>query len=276
MDYSNPEIPEGINTSPDHPLKEFFQLTLGVIVSVAVVIMLLGLLADKLAHHIPFSAEQDIELPQFGKEVTGTPVNAYLNTLTQRVVKASQLPNGMTIKVHYIDSDTVNAYATLGGHIAMFRGLMEKLPNENALTMVLAHEVAHVKHRHPIRSVGRGIVIGLALSLVSSSVGNDMVGNIVSETGQVTALKFNRDHEHEADATALQVVREMYGHVQGAEALFHVLEASSKGGPGYEFLSTHPMTDKRIQRINKAGPTDVTTGKGEVTALPSDFNDWFK
>lgn len=271
MEYSNPKIPEGINTSDQHPLKEFFLLSLGVLGIVVALIVTLGLVSDKLAHHIPFSVEGKIPLAQFENEQKGRPINQYLESLTTRIVQASQLPEDMRITVHYVDSDVVNAFATLGGHVVMFRGLLEKLPNENALAMVLAHEVAHIEHRHPIRSMGRGIAIGLALTLVSSSTGNDMVANIINETGYITTLKFSRDHENEADVTALNTLRKLYGHVYGAEDLFHILEANSTGKPDFEFLSTHPISTTRIDRIRSGQENDQVR---PVTALPEKYQNW--
>ena len=60
MDYSNPEIPEGINTSKDNPLKEFFVLTIGVFGAIVLVVTILSLLAEKLAIYVPFSLEQQL------------------------------------------------------------------------------------------------------------------------------------------------------------------------------------------------------------------------
>ena len=268
MEYSNPKIPEGINTSSEHPLKEFFLLSAGVLSLVAVVILILSLLADKLAHHIPYSAEKNISSLKFEQEIKGQPVNQYLSSLTHHIERAIELPDDMKIKLHYVDADTVNAFAFLGGHVVMFRGLMEKLPNENALAMVLAHEIAHIKHRHPIRSLGRGVVIAAALSLVSSSVGSDVMANIMGKTGYVTALKYSRDHETEADDTAIQAMHRLYGHLNGAEDLFHVLEANTKGKPSFEFFSTHPLSEKRIQRIQKA---QTNTSPDNITPLPTGY-----
>ena len=64
--------------------------------------------------------------------------------------------------MHYDASDTVNAFATLGGHVVIYRGLLEKLPNENVVAMVVAHEIAHIKHRDPVAALGRGVAITLA------------------------------------------------------------------------------------------------------------------
>ncbi|MDH5178590.1 MAG: M48 family metallopeptidase [Gammaproteobacteria bacterium] len=279
MEYSNPKIPEGINTSIEHPVREFLQLTSGVVGVVVIAVFILGVLADRLAHHIPFSAEQNINIPLDKHEVKGQAINRYLESLTHKIAQAADLPPDMKLKIHYVNSKTVNAFATLGGNLIMYRGLMEKMPSENALVMVLAHEIAHIKHRHPIRSVGRGMVIGLTLGLVSSSLGDSLTGNFVNKTGQVTALKFSRDHENEADATALQVLQKLYGHVQGAEAVFKALEAErkrhGKNEPGFEFLSTHPFTGKRLQRLEQAAQNTQNDAQ-PLTPLPKQYKYWLK
>lgn len=274
MEYSNPQIPEGINTSKEHPLKEFAVLTGGILAIVFTVLLVLGVVADKLAHHIPFSVELSMTEGRFSGDKPNDSMEIFLNKLAQRIAEAQQLPDDIKITVHYIDSDTVNAFATLGGNILMFRGLMEQLDNENALAMVLAHEVAHVKHRHPIRSMGRGIAIGLALSMVSSSLGNSVTEAVLGSAGQVTVLKFSRDHEREADETALHTLKNMYGHVNGATDLFDVfrkMEKSRLASP--EFFNSHPLTDKRLQRIEKFKSEIGQATKVNKTPLPVGFSD---
>ncbi|MCG7904692.1 MAG: M48 family metallopeptidase [Candidatus Thiodiazotropha weberae] len=275
MKYSNPQIPEGINTSKQHPLKEFFMLTTGVLGLIVAAVLLLGFFADKLAHHIPFDVELKIASKELLEAPEPGPMQSYLEALTERIVSAQGLSEEMPITVHYVDNDTVNAFATLGGHIYMFRGLLEKLPNENALVMVLAHEIAHVKHRHPIRSLGRGITIGLALSMVSSTLGDMMANQIVSNTGMVTSLTFSRDQERESDKTALETLMVLYGNVVGADQLFVVLQNAEGTMKVPEFFSTHPLSEKRIQHIHAFGrKLSGSTTTEQATPLPSDFPSW--
>jgi predicted Zn-dependent protease len=276
MKYSNPEIPEGINTSKEHPLKEFVLLTVGVVGVVAVAVLLLGLLADRLAHHIPFEVERQMVAERL-PDNDGGPMQQYLDTLTDKIVATQDLPPDMQIKVHYLDEGTVNAFATLGGNVYMFRGLLEKLPNENALAMVLAHEIAHIKHRHPIRSMGRGIAIALALSMVSSSMGDAMVDRVVGNTGIFTALTFSREQEREADDTALRSLMALYGHVAGADDLFHVLQNENGLPEMPEFFNTHPDSVNRINRVRSFGTESAGPGKTtDITPLPDDFAEWLK
>jgi len=276
MQYSNPQIPEGINTSTEHPLKEFVLLTGGVLAVVVVVVLLLGYFADTFSNRIPFKFEQSLANDRFNKETSAPQMEAYLNQLAGKLAAAQKLPGDMNITVHYVDEDRVNAFATLGGNVIMFRGLLEKLPNENALAMVLAHEIAHINHRDPIRSIGRGVVIGLALSMVSATLGNAVTDQVLSGGGMLTVLHYSRDQESAADEMALEALRAHYGHVNGATDLFEILEAAHAGLPQAEFFSSHPLTQKRIERIREVAATLRTAKAPELQPLPPDFAAWMK
>ncbi len=274
MKYSNPEIPEGINTSTDNPLKEFALLSVGMIAIVVGVAFALGYLASNWANKIPFSVEQRIAADHFPSTTKAERIETYLNELAGKLAQAEQLPGGMSVTVHYGDGDMVNAFATLGGNIVMLRGLLEKLPNENALAMVLAHEIAHVKHRDPIRSIGRGVVIGVALSMVSATLGNAVTDQLLTGGGMATVLHFSREQESAADETALDALRAVYGHVEGAADLFGVLEKSNPDPLQVEFFSSHPLTQNRIERIRAA--TGQDQGQHAVQPLPGEFRAWMR
>jgi len=273
MEYANPEIPEGINTTKEHPLKEFAILGGGITGGVILVVLIVALLAESLAPHIPFSMEQElagkfIEVPEIDS-VT----QRYLHTLVDDISQQMLLPENMQITLHYVDDEVENAFATLGGHIFIHRGLLDIMPNENALSMVIAHEIAHVRHRHPLIAMGRGVVIGLFLAAVTGFSGDRLVSGIVSNAGVITVLGFSREQEREADHTALAAVQKHYGHVSGTSDLFRSLlnveETSMLRTP--LFLSTHPLSMDRIKTIEQEAlengwPTDAVT-----TALPDEL-----
>jgi len=276
MEYSNPEIPEGINTSHEHPLKEFAILTLGVVGGLLAVVLLLSLLADQLADKIPFRVEQQLTKDWFDGDAASPPMEVYLNALAARIMTAQAFPGDLRVQVHYDAGDTVNAFATLGGHIVIYRGLLKRLSNENAITMVLAHEIAHVRHRDPIRSIGRGVVIGVAVSMVSSAVGDSMVDTLLGQGGRLTALKYSRGQESQADDLASNTLLELYGHLHGATDLFTALQQADRATEGMEFFSTHPLTQKRITRIHERETMAGSEVDGKVTPLPEDFATWLK
>ena len=276
MEYSNPEIPEGINTSKEHPLKEFAVLSGGLLIAFTVIVLILGYLAESLATYIPFSAE--LKITAFDEETSAknTAINKYLQSLAERIANAEDLPQDMTITVRYQNGDTVNAFATLGGNIIIYRGLLEKLPDENSLAMVLSHEIAHIKHRHPIKGFGRTVVIGLAVAMIDSTAGTDIVDGILGKAGLLTTLKFSRDQEREADETGLAAVAKLYGHVSGVQQLYQILQnehnAIESNTP--EFFSTHPLTEKRIKMIQSMANQHGWKQDASITPLPSEFNAW--
>jgi len=273
LKYENPQIREGINVTQESALKELLIIGGGIVAVVAAVVFTLGLAAGAIAGWIPFEYEKQIVAGYPRPPVTNAAVNEYLQELASELAEAQGLPPEMTITVHYLDADTVNAYATLGGNIILYRGLLERLPNENALAMVISHEIAHVRLRHPIVSLGRGVVVGLALAAMTGMAGNDVAGAALGTAGLLTSLTFSRGQEDDADAAGLGAVAQRYGHVSGAEELFEVFLAmeKEKGTRMPQFLNTHPNTDMRILNIRDMARERGWAIDRAVTPLPDEF-----
>lgn len=270
MQYSNPKIPEGINTSLEHPLKEFFILSLGVFLVLGVALGVLVVSADYVAQRIPFSFEKTLAEKYRDDLPADNEIRRELQTLAERTSAAMELPEGMSIQVHYVDEATVNAYATLGGNVIVYRGLLARLPHENALVMILAHEIAHIKHRHPIRSLGRGVVTGLAFAALFGTGGDDLVAKVLGRSGLLTLLSFSRDQEREADRTGYEAFFELYGHGSGALDLYQVF-LENDGQRALTFLSTHPLTESRIDDLEQLADDHGWPSDGLVVQLPKEI-----
>jgi predicted Zn-dependent protease len=273
MKYENPTIPENINTSKDHPLKEFSTLLISAIVLVVLGSLLLGFGGSWLAGKIPFSVENKItglyNITQHTDSKAHLEVTQYLQTLADKISKAQNLPEEMKITVHYMDDDTVNAFATLGGNLFIYRGLLEKLPSENSLVTLLGHEIAHIKYRHPIKSLGRGVIVSIAMSTV---IGTD--AQVLGDAGMLTILKFSRDMEQQSDEEAMQTLHTLYGHLNGGAKLFeifHDMRIEMDSAEPSEFFSTHPLDEKRIQNFSLIAKKKGWKESGELTSLPEFF-----
>lgn len=271
-DYENPEIPEGINVSPAHPLKDFALLVAGISTLIVIGVLVLSLLAGQLARHVPFAREQALagSLGHWLPAVPATPEHLqrqrYLQALAERLAAAMEMPASMPITVHYAPSDTVNALATLGGHIVVFQGLIDTLPNENALAMVLAHEIAHVRHRHPIVAMGRGFAVMLALSSLAG-IGDGAMQQWLGGVGMLPVLSFSRSQEEEADDDALQALLHTYGHVQDAAAFFETIARRQPMAEPLPIFSTHPGHEARIAHIRAFASRHASSATPAV-ALP--------
>lgn len=277
MEYSNPEIPEGINTSRQHPLKDFFVLTTGILASIAICVFLLGLFAEQLALNIPFSVEQKLlnKINISHIEDSDPEIKQYIDELTLKLLPHISLPDDITVDVNYIKDSTTNAFATLGGKIFIHHKLAESLPNENALAMVIAHEIAHIKHRDPIVALSRGTIVSLFLFTLTGFSTDRLMGNLLTETGTLSMLSFNRNQEKRADELALTALAKHYGHVNGANALFDIFIKNQRQVDKYipEFFSTHPLSENRMDEIQKLADKNNWPVTGNTVMLPAFISD---
>ena len=113
---------------------------------------------------------------------------------------------------------------------------------------VYAHESAHVEKRHGLRTVFQNAGVFLLVSAV--------VGDVASITSAAAALPtllaesgYSRRFEREADEVAGRYLIEKGW---GTQPLQHILVRMTAGVPelpGSEFLSTHPETRDRMDRL---------------------------
>jgi len=316
MHYENRNPPEGINTSSHSPVREFLRLSLSALVVLLAVAIFLNFSGSLLGGLLPFKAELWItdridrvmvdadQHPPFGdpigqgfegqgSEAQGSgsersdekssivestdSLEQYLKLMADRVVAALELPEPVVIKLHYSDDDLFNAYATLGGHVYLFKGLLRYLPNENALAMLMAHEFSHVEQRHPARSIGGGLTVAVGSSLLLGTAAFE--NRFFSMASALASTRFSRSMETEADQFALAAVNSIYGHVNGANDLFELfvgIRDNEEQDLLESFFSTHPLDDTRIEEIEKQAKANGWLTEGAITPLPQDFLQWLE
>ncbi len=275
MRYSNPKIPEGINTSQEHPLKEFIILTSGALVALLLFAILLSYFGAGIARLIPFEMEQKWTQSFSPESEDKSGLKQYLESVTARVAKSMGLEDEYKIHLHYSADETVNAFATLGGNIILFKGLLEQLPNEDALAMLLAHEMTHIQHRDPIVSLGSSVSIQVGLAILLGNSDSSVLG----DAGLFTMLHFSREMEAEADAQAVAVVASLYGNIGGAIDLFSLLSKIRENqgkGEHMALFSSHPLDKTRLETMEQMARENGWKLDGERTPLPVNFSLWLK
>jgi len=269
---------EGINASHENPLIELAWLLAGSLGAVTILVVAVSFAAQWIAPRIPYRYEAKLAatLPSFATapdDESGRRVQSELQSLADRLAVRIGMPEGMTVRVGYRDQNTVNAFATIGGQMVLFRGLLSKLESEDALAMVMAHELAHLKYRHVSAALGRGVAVGIILSVVSADLGGNAAGTALSTAGLATLLSFNRDQEREADTAALRAINAEYGHVGGALDLFDVFSKAAgvdraTGVANIEFFRTHPLTENRAMAIRQWALSNGAVVDGKRRPLP--------
>lgn len=270
----NPILPEGINISKENPLKEFFILVLGAMLAVVLTVVVLSVAAKQLAPFIPFSWEEkviqgwDIIPAEFSGNGAGVDASVaeqkqqVLQQLVDNISAHANLPDGMKITAHYLPGDTVNAFASLGGNVFVFQGLIDSVGSENALSMVLAHEIAHVKYRHPIQAMSRGIIFQIVMTALLGT-GQDLQ-MLMGQTGMMTLLNFNRAMETQADRDGLVSLKATYGHTQGADSFFTKMLADHGASRWTTFMESHPHLEDRLAMIRAS-----QMGQHELRPMPA-------
>ena len=272
-EYSNPRLPEDdVNVSDRKPLRSFLALAFAVALFCGAAAVAVAFVGGEFAHYLPYSTEKKLIEPYAQRYPPREHVvENYLQALADRLATGMALPEGMTVRLHYVDEAEVNAFATLGGHVAVYRGLMEKVSDENVLAMVIAHEIGHLRYRHPIRSLGRGVAFGAAISIFSAAAGGGVAEQVLGGSGMLTLLTFSRAQEEEADAVALTALAAAYGHAGGATGTFKLLQDASQERGRTEppkILSTHPLTRDRIDQLAAAIVRGGHLADGPRTPLP--------
>ena len=145
------------------------------------------------------------------------------------------------------DDKVLNAFATPGGHIYVYTGLIKYLDNEDQFAGVLGHEIAHADQRHTTKQLQKQYGIALLLSVALG----DNPGTLTQIATGLAGLKFNRDAEREADDYSVIYLGGTNKYAcNGAAGFFEKMRKEDQAGGSVEFLSTHPDPGNRIEAIN--------------------------
>jgi heat shock protein HtpX len=207
-----------------------------------------------------------------------------LYRITERVARRAELPMP---KVYVIPEPSPNAFATgrspEHAAVAATQGIMQVL-SESELEGVMAHELAHVKHRDILISsiaatIGAAIMMGARMAMYAGMFGghrsDDREGNnpiallammiLAPMAALLIQAAISRSREFAADAGAARFTGNPYGLADAlrkidavarkvpldanpATAHMFIVKPFSGGGLASLF-STHPPTEARIQAL---------------------------
>lgn len=207
------------------------------------------------------------QLQQNDKVVQDRQAQAYLDRILARI-QAQRDPALPRLKGTIVDDPGVNAFTTGGGYVFVHTGLLAAMENEAQVSMVLAHETAHVDLGHvtagrqtdmAVGIVGAIASIGLSAAGVSGSLANPIV-NLGTQAG---SGYFSREQEREADILGARYhAAAGWNTAEGARS-FEVLQRLYGDGGG--FLSSHPGSVERLQRVQAIAKAEGAD-KGDIGA----------
>ncbi len=161
-----------------------------------------------------------------------------VNTIGATILKANNLPEGITFKVS--DDESINAYANINKEVYVYRGLLEYVTNDEELAAVIAHEIGHIVNSHSAKQT----IINSIISSISPSTTNAVLSTSVEAAKQLSSMKVSREDEFEADLTAIDLLQKTE---YNPLALISVLNKIC--GNYVDLVSTHPSGEKRLMNI---------------------------
>jgi len=250
-------VPKTIKNNPNiskvHPLTTFGKLLAGALILVVTIYVLMGLFVGMLAPHVPVTVEKKL-----GDLFVATFTEGRLEAESARLQKMldEMLPHlspddrRFNHTVTVVAKEEVNALALPGGHIVVFKGLLDEVENEDEIRFVLAHELGHFNGRDHLLGLGRSLVT-LTLSIVL--FGNDSVAtDFLFGTIRNVEMKFSQRQEVEADLFALNVLARTTKQCQGGTTFMERLAEQNKHSKLSYYFASHPHPKIRLKKLAEA------------------------
>ncbi len=224
-----------------------------------------------LAKHVPWSAERWLAKllsptpSQHDRCGTTIPETAeLLQRMVRRIYPLDAADAAMPITVDVLRGDTVNAFASLGGKIYIYDGLLRDARSPEELAGILAHEIEHVKNRHVIQGAAASMFTLGALHSVWPGGGQG--GGAVAHW--LLTLTFSRGQEAEADEKGLERLRAAGVDAAGLREFFLRTQSTQSGT---WLLSSHPDDGSRAERASRfrGYPTTPIMGAADWAKLKS-------
>jgi predicted Zn-dependent protease len=220
--------------------------------------------------HVMFTQQmgvhQDLELQE------------YVQRVGERLAAVSGRPE---LDWHFtiVDTDDVNAFATMGGYVYISRGILPYFQNEADLAAVLGHEIGHIDAEHLKKQNRKGMLSGLASAATAIFTGMPALADLTNMAGQAIISGYGREAELEADRLGAQYLAKS-GY--DPEAIIRVI-STLKAQDTFErerarlegreprlyhgVFASHPDNDTRLQQaVASAGRISMAaTGKTSNT-----------
>lgn len=197
---------------------------------------------------IGLGLEFDKQVRSESKVLDNAQWQSYFTETGQRIVTVSDRKN---IEYHFtvIKSDDINAFATPGGYVYIYTGLLKLMDSEAQLAAVTAHEISHVVARHGVKRLQQALGISILLEIVSGKSDSQTLQTAIGLGLNVALSGYSRSNEREADRFGIHYMVLAGYNPKGAIDMFEKLASASEGERNFfeNMMATHPETQERIQ-----------------------------
>lgn len=259
------------------------------------------------AYQLPQVTQADVQAMQQKVDKENKPLKTYnrsdahykktLSNITHRLSRNAKplcehaSYESCYFQVEYNAGNTVNAYASEGYKITIFKGLLQYLQNDDEIAAVVAHEMGHHLAKHN-QEKGQNAAVGAAVSGVLTAVllaaanadapyqtyqqqqeQKRTIENMMKAGAHIGMLSYSKEQEREADLLATYLLSRARYDLKKAQNVMVVLaKFSGKSDPAQAaFLDTHPAGMERVVAWEKA-IYEIKENSSKLPYLKTDSN----
>jgi predicted Zn-dependent protease len=169
--------------------------------------------------------------------------------------KLAEVCDRKNIVYHFkvLDDESENAFALPGGYIYIFKGLLEKLDNDDQVAGVLAHEIGHTCARHSMKRLQNSFGYEVLRFIVIRGANDSYTRYKANEAINQLMLSYSREDEFQADALAVKYLEKAGYRPEGMiEVLDKLIELQMEGPiRSKRYWHSHPYLAARRAAISK-------------------------
>lgn len=163
------------------------------------------------------------------------------------------------IKIHILLKDDINAFALPNGHLIVYSGLVLNSDNQEELTGVICHEIAHIELNHVMKKLVKEIGLSMLISMTTGNGGNEI---IKKATKVLSSSAFDRSLEKAADIKAVDYMSNAKVNSEPfANFLYKLSDKENEATKYMTWISTHPDSKERAEYIIEYNKTKLANHK---------------
>jgi beta-barrel assembly-enhancing protease len=175
-------------------------------------------------------------------------LNAYVQGIAENLwnqVARKDVPYSIKI----IKANDVNSFATLGGFIYVYEGLIDFVQSDDELASVIGHETGHIERRHLLTQNSKAQVLGILFSI--ASLFSPLIYNLGGLAEAGIMAKVSRENELQADRYGLQLMsRAGYDPDAMVTMMEHLgVLQDEKSDLITKYLEDHPEPKQRVNHL---------------------------
>ena len=188
---------------------------------------------------VVLKSEDEIKTPQ---------VNNAIDSIVNHICIKNKISREQ-IKIHVVQKDEINAFAMPNGHLIVYSGLIQNSDNQEELTGVLCHEIAHIQLNHVMKKLLSEMGLSVLITL-SSGNGSPII--IKEALKRLSSLTYERGLEKEADLKAVDyMIKANVNPSSFANFLFRQSLNENESSKYLQWASSHPDSKDRSVYINE-------------------------